>query len=265
MTSRQFTTSAVMERRASEDAAKKGFPSRKMGLLVPEKERNIVDGLVYLAPERSIRRLALSVVTSLRRGHDNFTCEEYFSELARELGRLNIVERGIVDRIMPMPMSQRGNAFRVAMERWVSNRGPYPELEFYGNLICDTRENVPGEKQEEILARMAAHVKNAQMKGMFNRESATTLLYPFEEWLRQADVRSVNLLYYFSDRLDGIMEAALGLQQAEFREFLRRGLPKIADFDSLGGRVPGMRVHYLDYAVEDVRRGGLGDCTSMRA
>lgn len=253
MTSRQFTTSRVMERRASEDAAKKGFPSRKMGLLVPEKERNIVDGLIYLAPERGMRRLALSVVTSLRRGHDNFSCEEYFSAFAAELLKFGILEREAVDRIMSMPMSQRGNAFRVALERKASDRSQYSQLGFYGDLICDMRENVPGEKQEEILARMAEHVRRAQAKGMFNRESYTSLLYPFEEWLRQADIRSVNLLYYFSDRLDGIMEAALGLQPAEFRELLREGLPRIAEFDPLNGGIPGMRAHYLGYVPGRLR------------
>lgn len=264
MTSRQFTTSKIMEQRVAKAMEGKPPPMRKMGLLVPEEQRMRVDGFVHILPKGMQRRLALSVVTDIRAKHDNFTDEEYFSELAKEVLGQRILEHGIVDRIMSMPVSQRGNAFRVALNRKASDRSQYSELEFYGNLVSDAKENVPGEKQEEILAKMSRHVRDAHFRGTFNRESVNAVLYPFEEWLRKADAGSVNLLYYFIDRVDRMMETALAAHFTEFRRVVQEGLPKIAEFDSLGGKVPGMRVHYLDYAVDDFRRGGLGGCSAMK-
>lgn len=256
MTSKHFTTSVAMERRAEAAMAGKPPVMRRMGLLVPEEQRMRVDGFIYILPRGAERRLALSVVTELRGRHDNFTDEEYFSGLATAIRSRRILEEDITGRIESMPVSQRGNAFRVALERKAADKSPYCNLDFYGDLVADAKENVPGEKQQAIIAKMRSYAEEARQKGILDGDGANAALHSFEEWLGQADIRSVNLLYYFSDRIDRIMEASLRAHSKEFVRVVQDGLPKIADFDPLGGKAQGMRVHYLDYAANRIANGG---------
>jgi len=267
MNPRQFATSEMMEGRVSAACAGKPPVMRKMGLLVPEEQRMRVDGFVHILPEGSMqRRLALSVVSAIRNRHDNFSDGEYFLEL-RELVRNEriIAEPIILEIIDKMPLSQRGNALRVALNRKADDRSEYCNLEFYGNLVADGQENVPGEKQQEILSLLRAYARMAHEKGKLNREGVDVVLYPFEEWLLNADMRSVNLLYYFPDKVGKLVMAAL--ESADFREFRKlmvSGLAAIADFDPVKGKAPGMRVFYLNYAIEDARRAGVSACTGIQ-
>ncbi len=266
MNPRQFATSELMEGIVRAACAGKPPVMRKMGLLVPEEQRMRVDGFAHILPEGSSqRRLALSVVSSIRNRHDNFSDEEYFSELTALVNKDRLIEPGIVGIIASMPLSQRGNAFRVALNRKAEDRSEYSQLEFYGNLVADGQENVPGEKQQEILSRLRTYARMAHEQGKLNRESVDAVLYPFEEWLQKADIGSVNLLYYFHEKMDKLMRASL--ESPDFREFramMVGGLAAIADFDPVPGKAPGMRYYYLDYALAEVRRGGVKACTPVK-
>lgn len=267
MNPRQFATSEMMEGRVSAACAGKPPVMRRMGLLVPEEQRMRVDGLIHILPEGSTqRRLALSVVSSIRNRHDNFSDEEYFLELRALVWKERMItESGILEMIDKLPLSQMGNALRVALNRKAEDRSEYSQLEFYGNLLTDVQENVPGEKQQEILALVRRCAREALTRGFIGREGMDGVLYPFEEWLGDADIRSVNLLYYFPNKVEQLAKAAL--ERPDFREIrtlIVSGLAAIADFDPVPGKAPGMRVHYLEYAISDLRRGGVSACTSTQ-
>jgi hypothetical protein len=267
MNPRQFATSEMMEGRVRDACAGKPPVMRRMGLLVPDEQRMRVDGFIHILPEGSTqRRLALSAVSSIRNRHDNFSDEEFFLELRAQVWKERIItESGVLEMIDKLPLSQKGNALRVALNRKADDRSTYCNLEFYGNLISDAQENVPGEKQQEILSRLRGYARMAQERGALNRESVDALLYPFEEWLGKADIRSVNLLYYFPDKVEKLAMAALERPDfREFRTFIVSGLAAIADFEPANGTAPGMRAHYLEYAISDLRSGGVSACAATQ-
>jgi len=237
-------------------------PVRTFGLRVHPEEVKRVDAFRSAFPEGSrIRGLIEEALVKGKEGKpEGVSDREYFEALGRMLGEREILDLNIIRRISSMPAWVQGDAYRVALGRKEKDRNPYPLEEFNGNLIKDEKENVPGEKEEQVIQAIKRHVQQAQMEGKISH-GGSGLAYDFGERLGNSGPELVNLLYYGQDSVERILEISLGM-----KDFLmpstavREWVIDIAE-QILFSR-PEHRMYALRAFVEDLRKAAH-DCKDM--
>ncbi|NYZ60274.1 hypothetical protein H0O01_01090 [Candidatus Micrarchaeota archaeon] len=188
-------------------------PVRTFGLRVHPEEVKRVDAFRSAFPEGSRIRglIEEALVKGKEKKPEGISDREYFEVLGRMLGEREVLDLNIIRRISSMPAWVQGDAFRVALERKERDRNPYPLEEFNGDLIKDKKENIPGEKEEQVIQAIRRHVQQAQMEGKISR-GGPGLIYDFGERLGNSGPELVNLLYYGQDSVERILETSLGMK-----------------------------------------------------
>jgi len=171
-----------------------------------------------------------------------------------------VLDLGIVRRIASMPSSVEGDAFRVALERRERNSDPYPLEEFNGDLIGDGTENVPGEKEEQVVLVIRRHIQQAQMESKILR-AGQGLVSDFEDKLADAEPGLVNLLYYGQDSVDRMLGTSLAMKN--FRMASTSVREWVMD---MAGQIQTLKPEHRLYALmaftEDLKKA-LHDCADM--
>jgi hypothetical protein len=228
-------------------------PIRTFGLRVHPEEVKRVDAFRSAFPEGSKTRTLIeeALVKGKEGKPEGISDREYFEVLGRMLGEREVLDLVIVRRMVSMPPWVQGDAFRVALERKERDGGPYSLQEFCGDLIRDGTENVPGEKEEQVVQAARRHVQMAQMEGKIGR-GGPGVVYDFGERLGKSGKEAVNLLYYGQDSVESMLGASLGMKEflmtsTAVREWLIDAANEISFFG------PERRIYVLRAFAEDLK------------
>jgi len=231
-------------------------PVHTFGLRLHPEEVKRVDAFRSAFPEGGrMRNLIEEALAKGKEGKpEGISDREYFEVLGRMLGEREVLDLNIVRRILSMPPWVQGDAFRVALERKERDRQPYSLQEFSGDLIRDGTENVPGEKEEQVMQAARRHVQAAQMEGKILR-SGSGLVHNFERKLGDAGPELVNLFYYGQDSVQSILDTSLGMRDflmpsTAVREWLMEVATHVSSFK------PEHRLRVLGAFAEDLKKTG---------
>ncbi len=237
-------------------------PIRTFGLRVHPEEVKRVDAFRSAFPKGS--NISGIIEEALAKGKEKkpegISDREYFEVLGKMLGERGVLDLNIVRRISSMPFWVQGDAYRVALERKGRDGGPYPLKEFNGDLIRDKTENVPGEKEEQVIEVVRRHVQAAQMERKISH-GGPGLVYDFGERLGKSGPQLVNLLYYGQDSVEKILETSLGMKDPLMPSTaVREWIIDIAEQIQLSMKEYWM--YPLMTFVEDLKKA-VHDCADM--
>jgi hypothetical protein len=232
-------------------------PVRTFGLRVHPEEVKRVDAFRFAFPEGSKTRTLIeeALVKGKEGKPEGITDREYFTVLGRSLmdgGAFEIkVHNDIIRMVLSMPASVQGDAYRVALDTSGEGEGKLLLKRFNAALIKDSRENVPGEKEEQIMQAARRHVQAAQMEGKISR-GGPGLIYDFGERLGKSSPETVNLLYYGQDSVESMLETSMGMKDflmtsTAVREWLIDAAEEISFF------APERRIYVLRAFAEDLK------------
>ncbi len=188
---------------------------RMVGLRVnvgtEQRKRLDTEGFIFSYPAGSRERaFAISCLAETRRGTPaDPTSKDYFGMVCRRLARGSEASKDALNLVYYLPDFVRGDALRLVMECGVLSGSECTRRMLLAGLVNDGKENVPGWKEEQVLEVVRKHVREAISCGRIGRAGVSGTMYPFEEWLRKdAELSDVNLLYYGSECVGVLLEAA---------------------------------------------------------